>query len=258
MKIAAALLILYGTFMAWAYLASDGMIFLPPPSYGEKEDLLLLPTAAGTTVAAYYLACPAASYTILLSHGNAEDLSTVRMELADYCRQGFSVLAYDYSGYGRSTGRPSEEAVYGDITAVYGFLVEKMGIRPERIILLGRSLGAGPSVELATKRPVGGLILESAFVSAFRVLTGLPLLPFDKFNNLAKIDKVSCPVLVIHGEKDSIVPFWHGERLFQKAKVPKMHYWVAGADHNDLRVVAGPGYWQALEGFRDLIARNAP
>jgi len=247
--------LIYLALMGYAYFSADGMIFLPPhPSYDDGTPFIKIPTAGGTAVAALHLPCPGADYTILFSHGNGEDLGSVREELPRYCEEGFSVIAYDYSGYGRSTGRPSEAAAYLDIDAVCDYLIREIRVPPERIILQGRSVGSGPSIDLAARRTVGGLILESPFVSAFRVLTHVPIFPIDKFENIKKIGSVSCPVLVIHGKRDSIVPFWHGETLYRKAQGPKMNYWVEGADHNDLKFVAGEEYWKVLDRFRRLIA----
>src|SRR5690606_30461216 len=97
---------------------------------------------------------------------------------------------------------------------------------PERIILLGRSVGAGPATQLAAREPVGGLVVESAFTSAFRVLTRVRLLPFDRFDNLKHIRHARCPVLVIHGAEDDIIPPSHGRRLFAAAPEPRAHYWI--------------------------------
>ena len=103
-------------------------------------------------------------------------------------------------------------------------------------------------MHIASQRQVGGLILESTFVSAFRVRTGIPLLPFDKFNNIAKIRKINCPVLIVHGNDDDLIPVWHGKKLFKKANQPKFNLWIDGAGHNDdLIWAAGESYWAAIE-----------
>jgi len=170
---------------------------------------------------------------------------------------GFSVFAYDYRGYGTSDGRASARNSYEDIEAAYGYLVERLGVPANRIIVMGRSIGGGPAIELATKNDVAGLICESCFVSAFRVLTRVPILPFDKFTNLNKIKKINCPVLIIHGQSDRIVPVWHGRKLFEAANEPKLCLWVDGAGHNDdVAVIAGEDYWQAIAKFKQSIREN--
>jgi fermentation-respiration switch protein FrsA (DUF1100 family) len=107
-------------------------------------------------------------------------------------------------------------------------------------------MGGGPAVELAQRDSVGAIVLEGAFMSAFRVVTGIPILPCDRFRNLPKVPRVRCPVLVIHGIDDRTVPFRHGRRLLRAAQSGSAHLWVAGAGHNNVVEVAGEAYWEAL------------
>jgi fermentation-respiration switch protein FrsA (DUF1100 family) len=141
--------------------------------------------------------------------------------------------------------------------AVYRYAERTLGIAPSRIILYGRSVGSGPATELAARLPVGGLVIESGFVSAFRVLTRVSLLPFDRFHNLRHIRRLRAPVLVIHGEVDEVIPWSHGRRLFEAAHEPKTSLWVAGAHHNDVAFVAGPRYWSVLREFARTVAERA-
>ena len=246
--------LLYLLLMGHAFFFADRLVFQPPsPSYQDGETILKISVGNHSIISAVYLRDPAADYTILYSHGNAEDLGDIRGMLAQYRKRGFSIIAYDYRGYGTSSGRPSEEAACADIEAVYDYLLLKGRVRPEKIIVYGRSLGGGPSVDLAAHRPVAGLVLESTFVSIFRVMTKVPVFPFDKFENLRKIGKIACPVFVIHGTGDEVVPFWHGERLYRRARGPKLMFRVEGADHDNLRQVAGEEYWRALDRFRLIL-----
>lgn len=235
---------------AWAWFYSDRMIFLPPPpGYRDAPEVLKVPTKDGQRIAAIFLANPEAMYTLLLSHGNGEDLGSILPLLPGLRHLGFSVFAYDYRGYGLSEGEPSERHVYADIDGAYDYLTGTLGVPPERIVAHGRSLGAGVSVDLAARRPVAGLVLESPFLTAFRVMTRVPLFPFDKFRNVDKIGRVRCPLLVMHGEADEIVPFWQGRQLFDQAPGPKAFVAIPGAHHNDLMWVAGSRYGQALREF---------
>ena len=131
-------------------------------------------------------------------------------------------------------------------------------VPPSRIIIYGRSVGGGPSVDLARRKPVAGLVLESTFVSAFRVVTHISLYPFDKFPNLNKIKQVNCPLLIIHGTDDEVIPFWHGQELFAVAEQPKRFLQVEGARHNDVLWVAGEQYAEVLHEFVSLISAIAP
>jgi fermentation-respiration switch protein FrsA (DUF1100 family) len=235
-----------------AWRVSDRMIFLPPPaSYDERRlPIARVNTDDGNAVAVLHLPNPEARFTLLFSHGNAEDLGHLAPFLAELRAAGFAVLAYDYRGYGLSTGGPPTAAgAYRDHAAAYRYATRTLKIPPARIILHGRSVGTGPAVELAAREPVAGLIVESGFVSAYRVLTRWPLLPFDKFPNLQRMPQVKCPVLVIHGRRDEIIPFWHGQKLYAAAPESKFALWVDGAGHNDLAAVAWDAYVKALRDF---------
>jgi fermentation-respiration switch protein FrsA (DUF1100 family) len=254
LRIVLSLAFIYAAVGASVWFVSDRMIFLPPaPGYRDTPEVLRLPTAGGEWIAAFYLSNPAATHTMLFSHGNGEDLGSVRPLLPVLGALGFSVLAYDYRGYGLSEGRPSEPNVYADIDAAYDHLTRELRVAPERIILYGRSLGAGAAVDLASRKFVGGLVLESPFLTAFRVMTHVPLFPFDKFRNVDKIGRVRCPVLVMHGEDDEIVPLWHGRKLFERAPGPKAFVAIPGAHHNDFMWVAGARYAAALRDFEALL-----
>ncbi|MGY2717799.1 abhydrolase domain-containing protein 17 [Thermostichus sp. MS-CIW-19] len=239
----------YGYLLWLGWFQSERLIFLPrPASYQDGDAIFKLTTADGLQISAVYLPNPEATYTLLYSHGNAEDLGDILPRLAGLQQGGFAVLAYDYRGYGTSEGIPSEAAAYKDIEAAYAYLVEQ-GIPPERILVYGRSVGGGPSVYLAAQKPVGGLILESTFVTAFRVLTRIPLLPFDRFDNLSRIAQINCPLLILHGTQDRLIPFWHAEALYQAARDPKRLVPIEGADHNNLLQVAGERYLPILHQF---------
>ena len=233
---------------------SDQMIFQPQQAgYRDDQNVLKLTSADGAKISAMYFPRPDAEFTILFSHGNAEDIGDVQGLLETIKAAGFAVFAYDYQGYGTSQGRPSERHAYDDEEAAYNYLVAELHIPPSRIIAFGRSLGSGPACDLASRRPVAGLILESAFTSAFRVMTHVSLLPFDKFNNLRKIRSVHSPVLIIHGTADSVVNVSHGRRLFAAANQPKQALWIEGAGHNDIEYVAGARFLDALKSFAKLI-----
>jgi abhydrolase domain-containing protein 17 len=259
MKMLVTVLIVYVAFAAFAWLASDRMIFQPPPSsYRAGQLPIVMVPADGGSVATLYLPNPLAAVTVLCAHGNAEDLGQLVPHLEELRRAGFAVIAFDYRGYGMSTGGPPSAAgATSDMDAVYRHAVETLRIPPSRIVLYGRSVGSGPATELAARVPSGGLVLESAFVSAFRVLTRVTLLPFDRFDNLRHIRRVRAPILVIHGTADEVIPVSHGRRLYDAAGQPKQALWVEGAHHNDVPFVAGAQYWSALAAFGRGVATAA-
>ena len=242
-------LLLYGTMFA------ERMIFLPPVTdYRDTNSTVKLRSRDGVEISAAYLPNPQATYTILFSHGNAEDLGTLTPELEDMRALGFSVFAYDYHGYGTSGGKATEQNAYEDIDAAYDYLTQVLKVPADRIIAHGRSLGGAVAIDLASRKFLGGLIVEGSFVSAFRVVTGYRIFPFDKFRNAEKIKQVRCPLLIIHGRQDEVIPFWHGEQLFELANEPKTNFWVDGAGHNNLKVIAGSQYVKTFLAFRDRLA----
>jgi fermentation-respiration switch protein FrsA (DUF1100 family) len=256
------LLVVIGVYLIALIIAvffSDQMIF-HPQSAGYRDDagILKLASSGRAKISATYLANPHATFTVLFSHGNAEDLGDDQALLERIRAAGFAVLAYDYQGYGTSEGKPSERHACDDEDAAYNFLVQTMHIQPNKIIAFGRSVGSGPAADLAYRRPVAGLILESAFTSAFRVMTRVSVLPFDRFDNLQKIKKVHCPVLIIHGTQDSVINASHGRELFAAANEPKQALWVDGANHNDVAFVGGTRYSNSLKAFAILIQDYQP
>ena len=241
-----------------APMIADSMIHHPEmASRRAPAGLRKIRGSDGRSIAALYLPNPQARFTVWFFHGNAEALGDLEPFLRQFHAAGFAVFAFDYPGYGLSEGRPSEAAIYGAARTVRDYLRNELHVAPVQTLLYGRSLGSGPAVQMATEEPVGGLVVQSGFMSAFRVLTRWALLPFDQFKNLAKMPLVSCPVLVMHGQADEVVPFHHGEALFAAALEPKRACWVPGAGHNDFIEAAGESYWRALREFSDLCARHA-
>jgi fermentation-respiration switch protein FrsA (DUF1100 family) len=191
---------------------------------------------------------------VLFSHGNAGNLSG-RIESIGLLRSfGFSVLAYDYGGYGYSTGAPSEQRLYADIRAMWDYLTNLKQIRPSEIVLFGRSLGAAPTAELAQSVTPGAVVLESAFLSVPDVAKDMPLfrhltwLIRHRFENAAKVGKITSPVLFIHSPDDEVIPCAHGRRLFELAPEPKTFLEIRG-DHNLGFVISEPVYRPGWESF---------
>lgn len=245
---------LYLIALITAVFLSNRIIFQPRQAgYADHPGILKLTSSDGAKISSMYLPNPEAIFTVLFSHGNAEDIGDDQPLLEHIRAAGFAVLAYDYQGYGTSAGNSSERHAYEDEYAAYNFLVQSRHVQPSRIIAFGRSVGSGPACELASRRPVAGLILESAFTSAFRVMTKVRIFPFDKFENIRKIKSVHCPVLVIHGTDDSLINIAHGKELFAAANEPKQALWIDGAHHNDVAFVGGTHYSDSLAAFARLI-----
>lgn len=234
----------------YALTQANRLIFpAPSSSYQNDANIVSLQTSSGDLIATSYRPVPAADKLLLYSHGNGADIGRVTPFLDEMEKHGVPVLTYDYPGYGTSTGTPSESGCYAAIEAVFQYATQTLGYSPEQIILYGRSLGGGPSTWLAQREPIAGLILDGAFCSAFRVKTQLKLLPWDKFDNLARLPTLACPAMIIHGRDDQVVPFSHAEKNFNALAGPKYRLFVDGAGHNGLIRVAGPTYWERVIPF---------
>ena len=151
-----------------------------------------------------------------------------------------NAVVYEYTGFGESNGKvPSDESLYNDIETVYLYLTDNLNTDPDNIILYGRSIGSGPSCFLAEKYPVAGVVLHSPLMSALRVVFNLRwTLPFDKFPNIDRVRNINCPVYIIHGRRDEVVPFYHAEELHAASKHKYPPYYVDGAGHNNVEKFA--------------------
>ena len=163
-------------------------------------------------------------------------------------------VVYEYTGFGESNGKlPSDHNCYDDIETVYQYLTENLSIEPERIILFGRSIGSGPTCYLAEKYPVAGVIINCGLMSALRVLFNLRwTLPFDKFPNIDRIKNINCPIYIIHGRRDEIVPFYHAEEMYKQCKHKYAPYYVDGAGHNNIEKFAFD-YLQRINDFIEHV-----
>jgi len=192
--------------------------------------------------------------TLLWSHGNAGNISHRLDNIREiHQRLGIGVFIFDYRGYGRSDGSPTEAGLYLDARAAREALVRNLGVPSERIVYFGRSLGGAVALELALAHPPPGLILESPFLSvqamANRTLPGSGFLFKSRFDSLAKIRGLRTPLLILHGDADEVVPYEHGRRLWEAASEPKAFYTIARARHNDTYLVGGREYWEAWRKF---------
>ncbi len=250
-RVTIALVVLYGLVCLGARYVSNWLLFpVPAPSYGEKmRGLVRLTASDGTRLAAVYLPNPQARQIVLLFHGNGDDLGPTMNRIEALQARGFAVLAVDYPGYGLSEGRASESGLYAAAEAAYEHATRTLRWAPERVIAHGVSLGGAAATWVASRKPVGGLVLESAFTSAYRVMIGYPVVLGDRMPNLARMREVRCPVLVIQGFDDGLIAWEHGQRLYEAAPNPKRCYWVPGAGHNNVISMGGDRYWRELRDF---------
>ena len=213
-------------------------------------------TSDGVRLFGWYVEAAADRPVLLWCHGNAGNIIDRLDNLRLLYQMGLSVFLFDYRGYGKSqTIRPTEKGLYNDAYAAYDYLARIRKIRPERIILFGRSLGASVAGELAAQRPAAALILESSFPSIETVAKahygGFPAhwLLGAEFRLVDRLSHLSLPKLIIHGDKDEIIPMELGRHVYDVAKPPKEWFGISGANHNDTYAVGGIAYFRRLAEF---------
>ncbi|KAJ7955600.1 alpha/beta hydrolase domain-containing protein 17B-like [Quillaja saponaria] len=234
----------------------DGRVVVSGVTADKNMDAHLLGTKGGNKIVATFWKHPFARFTILYSHGNAADLGQMHelfIELRAHLR--VNIMSYDYSGYGSSTGKPSEINTYYDIEAVYDCLKSKYEIKQEDLILYGQSVGSGPTVHLASRlKKLRGVVLHSAILSGIRVLYPVKVsFWFDIFKNIDKIRQVNSIVLVIHGTNDDIVDWSHGKRLWELAKEKYDPLWVKGGGHCNIETF--PEYIKHMRKFINALEK---
>ncbi|MDH5753556.1 MAG: alpha/beta hydrolase, partial [Deltaproteobacteria bacterium] len=190
---------------------------------------------------------------LVFFHGNAGTREQRIHNLAGLWRAGISVLIFDYRGYGDSTGRPSEAGLISDGLTAFDWLASR-GQGP--IALFGRSLGGAVAAQVARRRPVAALVLESTFTSvpdmASKVLPfpGIRWLVHTRLNTLEAVKELEKPLLIIHGQSDELIPFVMGQTLYNGSISPQKQFFpVPNGQHNDTYLVAGEKYFQTLSGF---------
>ncbi len=240
----------FGALMIGARWLAERMLYYPDvASRREVPGTRLVIDENGHRIAVVHRPNPTARFTVWFFHGNAESLGDVEPFLQRLQQAGFAVFAFDYPGYGLSSGRPSEAALNIAARAARTYLRNELNVPPAGTLIFGRSLGGGPAVQMAGEERVAGLVLQSTFTSVFRVMTRWPLLPSDLFENERKLPPIACPVLIMHGQRDEVIPFHHGQALFAAAKEPKRSLFVPTAGHNDFLTKADADFWRTLQAF---------
>ncbi len=197
--------------------------------------------------------------TFLYFYGNGMCLNHSLEQFEQFRRLGLNVLIPEYVGYGMSGGSPTERGCQGTADAAHDYLVKTRGVPAGSLIVGGWSLGGAVAVDLASRRPPAGLIMFSSFTSgvdmAHRIVPFLPasILLRHRFDNIGKIRKITCPILIGHGRRDQLVPFEMGKRLAAAARAKVTTLWVDDADHNDFYDVGGREVDRAMGRFIDSL-----
>jgi uncharacterized protein len=245
---------IYLALLVLLFFMQRSLLFVPNrqrPDLAEAElDAATRPiellTADGLRLLAWYRPPPGNPGAVLLYlHGNAGHIGHRGDRVRPYLDAGFGMLLLEYRGYGGNPGQPSEAGFYSDARAALDFLVQQ-GVTAERVVLYGESLGTGVAVQMAVERGCGALVLEAAYTSVVAVAQSrywmFPVrhLVLHKFDSLSKIGRVRCPVFIMHGERDRIIPIRYGRELFQAASEPKEAKWFADGNHTNFDEFGGP------------------
>ena len=264
LKIALVAVLLYGALVGCVFIAQESLVYFPqtgremvatPAVRGLPYEDVSLKTEDGETLHAWWVPAARPRGTVLLLHGNAGNISH-RIDYAHMFRAlDYHTLLVDYRGYGRSTGNPSEEGTYRDAQAAWQWLRDR-GTAEREIVLFGESLGGGVASWLAVRYAPRALVLASSFTSipdlGAEVYPFLPVRRISRFsyNTLERLASVKAPVLVIHSPGDELIPFTHGQRLYEAAREPKAFLEVSGG-HNSGFVFMRSEWVKALGVFLD-------
>jgi alpha-beta hydrolase superfamily lysophospholipase len=252
---------LYVGFAALLFFSQSQLVYYPYPNLESTPDRVglayeevYLTTSDGVELHAWFVPAKNSRGVALFCHGNAGNISHRLESILDFVHLELDVFIFDYRGYGRSAGRPTEQGTYRDVTAAWDYLVQERGADPQEIVLFGRSLGGAVASWLAQEQSAAALIVESSFTSVPDM--GAHLYPYMPVRLLARfrystqkhLPEAQCPVLVIHSPDDELIPFEHGQTLYQVAKEPKEFLQISGG-HNEGFVLSRKQYREGLNAF---------
>lgn len=232
----------------------DTLISANPGNIGLHFENVSFETSDGVRLSGWFIPKENASGVILFCHGNAGNISNRLETIQNFHELGLATFIFDYRGFGQSEGKPSEHGTYSDAEAAWQYLLTERKLHPNEIIIMGRSLGGAIAARLASNHTPGALILESTFTSVTDIAAkSYPYLPIRlllrfKYNTVESLRRVKCPVLIVHSRDDEMIPFAHGQRLFETAGEPKQFLEITGA-HNDGFITSGRHYQEGLYTF---------
>ena len=253
----------YGLLVLVVYFGQSRMIYLPelpgrdlaatPSDAGMDYSDVNLRTSDGVDLHGWFIR-GSSSRVLLFFHGNAGNISHRLDSIRQFHALGLSVFIIDYRGYGRSRGHPTEAGMNRDADAAWSYLTEELGVDPGDIVIFGRSLGGSIAARLASRQQPHALIVESAFTSVPDIASELyPWLPVRWLSRMRHatrdyVARADCPVLVIHSRDDEIIPYRHGQRIFDSAREPRALLTLRGS-HNDAWLRDEVNYIKGLRSF---------
>jgi fermentation-respiration switch protein FrsA (DUF1100 family) len=236
-------------------------IELTPGDIGlDYEDVSLI-TRDGVRISGWFVPSEKSRASFLFAHGNAGNISHRLDKIRVFHELGIDTFIFDYRGYGKSEGRPSEKGLYLDADAAYEYLTREKKVLPNRIVGYGESLGGAVIIDLAAKHEVGGIIIENGFTSvadmARKIMPFIPAFVYkNSFDSLAKVKNINVTKLFYHSRDDEVVPFEQGREIFENAPGPKNFVELEGG-HNEAFVISHEVYLKGMELFIDSVRNNA-
>ena len=229
-------------------------LHMNPGSIGLAYEDVTFETDDEISLTGWFIPEKNAEKTVLFCHGNGGNISHRIDSIRIFHELGLNTFIFDYRGYGRSAGKPTEAGTYKDADAAWHYLIDTQGILPRNIIVFGRSLGGALAAWIAVNHSPGALILESSFISIPELGASLyPWLPVRmlarfKYDTLSRLKEIRCPVMVVHSRDDEMIPFSHGQALFEAAREPKELLVIEGP-HNDGFLLSESTYKDSLTAF---------
>ncbi len=257
--------IIYIIFLGAIYFLQARLLYFPDKIIENTPDVLGMEytdfnfkTEDGLNLHGWFIKGSNPEKALLFCHGNAGNISHRLESIQQFVSLGFSVLIFDYRGYGKSEGSPDEKGTYKDAMAAHKYVTEVKGFASKDILVFGRSLGGSIAAWLAKETDPGALVVESAFTSVPDIAGDVyPIIPVKlvsrfSYSTIDYIKETSCPVLVIHSTEDDLIPFKHGKTLYESAGEPKKSMWIKGG-HNDGFLVSGRMY---IDGISNFLEHN--
>ena len=257
-------IVIAGVYVAFAglvFIFQSSFIYYPertlsadPGNIGLSFENVSFETTDGVKLSGWFIPCDGARGVILFCHGNAGNISHRLDSIQIFHQLGLDIFIFDYRGYGQSEGKPSESGTYRDVEAAWQYLIKERQCMPDKIIIFGRSLGGAIAAYQACSHKPGALILESTFTSVpdlgAKVYPFLPvkLISRFKYDTEGYLERVNCPVLIVHSPDDEMMPYKHGQRLFEAANEPKEFLKISGS-HNEGFIISGKLYEEGLDAF---------
>jgi fermentation-respiration switch protein FrsA (DUF1100 family) len=265
--VAIGLVLGYLLLVAYVYAKQGSMLYFPtkeieatPLDVGLDYRELTLQTKDGIVISAWLIPAEDARGAVLFCHGNGGNISHRLDSIRIFHNLGLDVLIFDYRGYGRSQGSPDEEGTYLDAEAAWAYLVNDLRVKPQSVVIFGRSLGSAVAAEIALRKQTGVLIMESGFTSVpelgKKFYPHLPVRLISRYHyaSIDKVGEIRIPKLFIHSPADEIIPYEQGVKLFEGAGGPKEFLRIKGG-HNEGLLISGDLY---IDGMKDFLTRYLP